>query len=460
MISKKTSKTTHRTSKPPRAPAESEKRIALLEERLALAEAETKRLRQDNERLRSLSDGAFEAIFFFDESMICVAANATAARMLGYASQEAILGAHTMDLTAPNSRPEVTRRFRAGETRPYELTALRQDGSTFPAEVFGKSGIYNGKKVRISALRDITRRKEIELELQHTVSELEIIFSNTKVGLMLLREGRYLAKANQTLADILGYSSPEEMVGLNMRALHLTDDRYREFGERHYATLASTAQLHIEYQLRRKDDSPVWCILSGQAIDKVIPANLDLGVLWVIDDITRIKNQEQELRILACTDDLTGLHNRRHFLELTDRELRRRKRHGGECSLLLIDLDHFKTVNDMLGHAAGDSVLKTFARRCCGALREVDIFGRIGGEEFTAFLPGTDLAGARTVAERICERMRNMEIRTPEGNITVTVSIGVASTERPVADVEDLISRADRALYRAKSLGRDRVETE
>ncbi|MGE4291110.1 MAG: diguanylate cyclase [Desulfovibrio sp.] len=427
-------------------------------DRLTQAESELARLKRDNARLAALADAPREAIGFFDESLRCVAANPTAARLFGYRDETDLLGRHYLEFIAPRSRPEVTRRYRNEATTPYELLALRKDGSTFPAEAHGKFSTYEGRPVRVSCLRDITRRKEIEQELQNTASELEIIFACSKVGLMLLRGGRYLAKANQTLADILGYDSPEKMTGRSMRELHLSEENFLSFGEKYYTALAHQAQQHIEYRLRRKDGSPVWCMLSGQAVDRATPADLDKGVLWVVDDITRIKTQEQELRILACTDYLTGLHNRRHFLELAERELKRRKRLGGHCALLLIDLDHFKDVNDQLGHSAGDSVLKTFARRCCGVLREVDIFGRLGGEEFAVLLPGTDREGARVVANRIREHMGGSETRTTEGNITVTVSIGVVSTEQPVADVEDLIARADKALYRAKRQGRDRVE--
>ncbi|WP_022663009.1 sensor domain-containing diguanylate cyclase [Paucidesulfovibrio longus] len=425
---------------------------------LARLEAELEQLKKENARLRALADAPYEAIAFFGADMRCVTANATTLRLFGYESESELLGKHVLEFVAPESREEVSRRFQTEDTRAYELMGLRRNGETFPAEAHGKKGVFNGQPVRISAMRDITRRKQIERELQTAANELEIIFAYSKVGLMLLRGGRWLAKANQALADILGYDTPEKMIGRSMRELHLTEENFQHFGEKYYNALADKALLHIEYRLRRKDGSPVWCMLSGQALDRGAPADLNKGVLWAVDDITRIKTQEQELRALACTDYLTGVHNRRHFLDLASRELKRRKRHGGDCGLLLIDLDRFKDVNDQLGHGAGDAVLKTFARRCCGALREVDIFGRLGGEEFAVLLPGSDLEGARTVAERIREGMSDMETRTPEGNIRVTVSIGVTSTERPVADVEALIARADKALYRAKRLGRDRVE--
>lgn len=441
-------------------PPDQRSRVEQLEQEVARLKAERDRTRKELEEQSALTDASFEAIGFFDSrDLHCVACNNTALKIYGYTREE-FLGKHVLDLVAPDSRGLVSQKIKHNVQTAYELTAIRKDGATFPAEVHGKQIIYQGVPVRVSALRDITRRKNIELELQHALNEQEVIFANTKVGLMLLRGGRVVAKVNQALADLFGYDTPEEMIGLDVRDLHLDEARYHTFGKEFYGALEDAAQLHIEYQLRRKDGSPVWCRLSGQAVDLNAPADLKKGVLWVIDDISRIKDEEQRLRALACTDYLTGVHNRRYFLELAEREMRRRRRHGGQCALLLIDMDRFKDVNDRLGHPAGDAVLKTFARRCCGTLREVDIFGRLGGEEFAVFLPGTDLEGGRVAAERIRHRVSSLDTRTPEGNICATVSIGVASTDHPTAGVEDLISRADKALYRAKALGRDRVETE
>ncbi|MEF2144682.1 MAG: sensor domain-containing diguanylate cyclase [Desulfovibrionaceae bacterium] len=449
---------TKKAATTPRAPARSAKEYAALEKRLRNAEAALARETAQSLRHQALADASFEAIAFFDPAMTCVMVNRTAVQTFGYAGDHEMIGMHALDFVAPKSRALVTRHFKSGSTIPYEFLALRKDGSTFPAEVHGKNGLFEGSPVRISAVRDITRRKDIEEELHGTLRELEIIFANSKVGLMLLRGGRYLARANQTLADILGYGSPEEMVGMSMRDLHVDEQSFLAFGEKYYKTLTNRAQLHVEYRMLRKDGSPIWCILSGQAVDRRIPADLDQGVLWVIDDITRLKDEEERLLKLASTDHLTGANNRRHFMELARQEFSRRRRHAGNISLLLIDLDRFKSVNDSMGHAAGDAVLKNFTTRCLGILREEDSFGRLGGEEFAVLLPNTDLDGAVQVAERIRAVMAENPVRTTSGSVLTTVSVGVALAPSGMNDVDELLALADKALYRAKQAGRNRVE--
>ncbi len=133
-------------------------------------------------------------------------------------------------------------------------------------------------------------------ELKAAAFEFESLFNSSQVGMMVLRGGRYLAKGNQRLADILGYAAPEEMQGLSMRALHLNEARFNEFGQKYYFRLTEGEVLQVEYKLKRKDGAPIWCSLSGKALDVNRPINLEKGVLWIIDDITTRKRSELALR--------------------------------------------------------------------------------------------------------------------------------------------------------------------
>ncbi len=167
---------------------------------------------------------------------------------------------------------------------------------------------------------------------------------------------------------------------------------------------------------------------------------------------------EAELRLIATVDMLTGLYTRRHILETGELEEKRWRRHGGRLSLVLADIDHFKLVNDTYGHAVGDEVLKGFAEICRGAFRQTDFIGRFGGEEFLVVLPGTGLDDACAIAERLRFQTENGKVSVPSAKIKITVSIGVSEMSGGDASLEQAISRADEALYRAKARGRNRIE--
>ena len=166
---------------------------------------------------------------------------------------------------------------------------------------------------------------------------------------------------------------------------------------------------------------------------------------------------EQKLLRLATTDELTALANRRRFLEAGGNEPERSRRDGSPVSLLMLDLDRFKDVNDRYGHPTGDAALRLFADTCARALRRSDLFGRLGGEEFAILLPDTTSEDAAILAERVRADVEGTVFPSEEGNFSITVSIGVASMSGPGDSLNDLLRRADRALYESKRAGRNRA---
>jgi two-component system, cell cycle response regulator len=177
----------------------------------------------------------------------------------------------------------------------------------------------------------------------------------------------------------------------------------------------------------------------------------------------RVKSLQDELRRrnleldhMSRTDALTGLYNRRHLEERLGEFVSLARRHGEDLAAAMVDLDHFKRINDTAGHPAGDAVLRVAAERLRGILRAEDVLGRWGGEEFLALLPRTDAAGAQLAAERMRQAVAGEPIPLPEGGeMRVTASIGAAAGVEGGA--ADLVQRADAALYEAKEAGRDRV---
>lgn len=165
-----------------------------------------------------------------------------------------------------------------------------------------------------------------------------------------------------------------------------------------------------------------------------------------------------EIKHLAVTDPLTGGYNRRAFFDLGTRELERFVRTARPLTAVMIDLDNFKQINDHYGHLTGDQALRILAERCRAAIRETDIFGRYGGDEFALLLPDTDVPAAQVIAQRIREMITRAPWQIEGAGLHVSISMGVAPARKAHRALQDLLAEADQALYRAKSKGRDRIE--
>jgi diguanylate cyclase (GGDEF)-like protein len=189
----------------------------------------------------------------------------------------------------------------------------------------------------------------------------------------------------------------------------------------------------------------------------------DLGALAIFAEHVAISIEKSRLlettQELATTDPLTGIHNRRYLFDLGEQEIQRAKRIEHPLSAMMLDLDHFKRINDTYGHAFGDQVLREVAARCGKSIREIDIIGRYGGEEFAIVLPHADPESASAVAGRLKDVISDTPIDTEKGPISMTISIGIAEWTPDVEDLATLLDRADTALYAAKNTGRNRIVT-
>jgi diguanylate cyclase (GGDEF)-like protein len=184
-----------------------------------------------------------------------------------------------------------------------------------------------------------------------------------------------------------------------------------------------------------------------------------IGQLVVFYNITKRKRLEKKLFEMATTDPLTGVCNRRRIFELADAEFKKNKRYGSSLSVIMIDIDNFKQVNDRYGHDVGDTVLKTLIQTCQPNLRTTDHLGRLGGEEFIVLLTETKLSDAEKCAEKLRDIIEATAVPVKENEINITISLGVAAIGAQDESFNDTLKRADKALYRAKSEGRNRVIT-
>ena len=242
------------------------------------------------------------------------------------------------------------------------------------------------------------------------------------------------------------------------------DDTETVFAAIHDLQHGERATLYNEHRQRGADGAYRWILARGAVFSRD-RAGAPTRLVGTFTDITdrklmeeALSRQTEELRILATTDALTGLANRRHFLDKAEQETQRAARYGRALSLVMIDIDFFKHVNDTHGHDGGDAVLRQFAKTLNSGLRKTDMLGRLGGEEFALLLPETDSAGAFTSADTLRRNVAASAVMLADGHsITITASFGIASMTSPNDTVADLLKKADEALYEAKQTGRNKV---
>jgi len=259
------------------------------------------------------------------------------------------------------------------------------------------------------------------------------------------------------------------VVDINESAMQILQTSRTELAERSITSFLTALSMEELTNSDRPDGQGLTTTLRGRSYD-ISASSLDqtdpnADVILVLRDITDRLKTEQDLRAaqdelvrLAHTDYLTGIHNRRFFMQRLSEEVERVRRHGSQLSVLLFDLDYFKNVNDQCGHVAGDQILKAVADVSMKVKRVTDIAARIGGEEFALLLPETDQTGAVSTAQRLRQSIAGISLpQTREKNVNVTASIGVATVSAVSQDLENVLNHADEALYKAKHSGRNAV---
>ncbi|WP_066852039.1 sensor domain-containing diguanylate cyclase [Halodesulfovibrio spirochaetisodalis] len=296
-------------------------------------------------------------------------------------------------------------------------------------------------------------------ELQLREQKYRGIFENAIEGIYYTDAQGVLLEVNTAMACMLGYETTEECLK-NTRDVGDIFKTSQAFSQ--YKIMLHSKQVvkSMHAQLCCADGNTVWAEINAGAIESHATDNRHIaGIVGVIADITERKHMMREMCRLARTDCLTGLWNRGYFVELAAQEIARCKRFSHELSILLVDVDYFKGVNDKYGHDIGDKVLVGVADTLRETLREVDVVARFGGEEFVVMLPDTGLDAAQMAADRLCRAVREQDFSYDRHRaINVTVSIGVTAFEDVQTSLDLLLKRADTAMYAAKHNGRDRVE--
>lgn len=346
----------------------------------------------------------------------------------------------------------------------FSAYLVRQMQTVAMAMTHEAPSLPGGTPVRVSELVQMFQRfhavkrneaaAQIDLGLVKTAhDQVQDLYDNAPCGYHSLdQEGRIL-RMNQTELNWLGLSS-EQVMGRRYVDF-LTNDSQQLFLASFPTFLRDGHASDLAFELLHANGS-TRSVLVGATALRDAKGNI-LASRSTVFDHTEKRRFETQLEHLANTDALTLLSNRRDFYQKAAQEIARCRRSGGTFSLLMLDVDHFKAVNDRFGHAAGDDVLRQLAQHLQNTLREVDTAARLGGEEFAALLPESALDGAQGLAERVCQQLALVSVPRAQGEpIRFTVSIGVAQWQHG-EDIEATLHRADRALYQAKETGRNRV---
>lgn len=420
-------------------------------------------LAREAEERRELLAALGEGVYGVGPDGRCAFVNPAAMAMLGYPEAE-LIGADIHALihhSHPGGEPyahadcPIHRTLRDGQPRRQEDWYWRHDGVVMPVDMTvtplhrddGIGGV-------VVVFRDISERRAAQARDRLLVSALEAVAN----AIVITDPTARVEWVNPAFERLTGYRH-DEAIGRRPAELVKSGRQDKAFYEALWSTILAGQTWRGEVINRRKDGS-----LYDEELT-IAPVRDESGEIrhfvGVKQDISERKRLEAELIELATTDALTGLANRRQFLDRMRLEFDRMKRYEGPpTTLLMLDLDHFKHVNDRHGHAVGDRVLRHFAELLRASQRRTDLAGRLGGEEFALLLPGTGIDSARQLAERLRERVAASPAPGDGGDVGLTVSVGVASLRASDTSPDDALKRADGAMYRAKAAGRDRVEIE
>ena len=407
-------------------------------------------LLESDSRFRALVDQAPDALFIHNQAGQLLDVNQYACDSLGY-SREELLGMEVLEVeqdVAPPQAKALWAGLHPGQKHILLGRHRRRDGREFPVEVHLSCFDQNGQTVICAIARDICERRQAEEKLLQAAA----VFDNAQEGILITDpRGRILA-VNEAFREITGYTEAE-VLG-QTPAMFKSGRHDAGFYRDMWGTLARTGRWQGEVWDRRKDGDifPKWLSISA-----IRDAEGQLShYVALFADITHLKESEARLEHLAHFDPLTDLPNRLLFHSRLEHALEQARRHGHRLAILFLDLDHFKTVNDSLGHPAGDELLVAVSQRIHARLRDTDTLARLGGDEFVILLEQLEEAQqAAVVAMELLRVLKEPILLCGSHEIFIGGSIGISLYPDDARESMQLVRNADAALYQAKEQGRN-----
>ena len=373
-----------------------------------------------------------------------------------------ILNGPNAESTPEEMAASIVESLRATGVWRGQIETVRADGEHFwcEADVSSYDDIEYGP-VWISVYRDVTAQRRAEEALQASERRFRLIVDRTPLGLALVDHHLRLTSVNAAFAQTVGYAQ-DALVGLPLENLTREDEAIRTTALAADLLGNRRGEFSVETRYLTAAGKPIWVEVNGVVIPAVGEAGSD-QVLLVVEDVSARRATEQNLSFLATHDMLTGVENRSTIEPAIERALARAERTGSWVGVAFLDLDRFKQVNDMRGHAAGDEFLREVTRELVKSLRPGDSFARVGGDEFAACCEelGTDddeaIAAAEDLGRRLVAAVDSVARRA---DIGVGCSVGITLARRRELAPGDLLHSADAAMYRVKGRGGGSVEVE
>jgi diguanylate cyclase (GGDEF)-like protein/PAS domain S-box-containing protein len=333
----------------------------------------------------------------------------------------------------------------------YDSEHVRLDGSVFPVrtEVMAARDEAGDVQYRIAWYEDLTERQAAERQAGLAQRDFEAAFNAAPHGVAIVGLDGTFLHVNQKLGAIVGYS-PAELARITFQEITHPDDLDRDLAQVDALLAGEIDSYEMDKRYVKRDGTQIWVLLAVAIVrdEDGSPRHF----ISQVQDISARKQLEAHTRELANRDPVTSLYNRRRFEDELKRQIARCREDGESAALLLLDLDRFKAVNDSDGHVAGDRLIRTVGQTLDERIDEPDVVARIGGDEFAVILRDIDLAQARTVAEEL-----RVAIAAADTEHSCTASLGLCRLHGDVPDAETCFRAVDRAMYRAKGQGRDRV---